>query len=198
MLHQALVLASLAAHAHAFEAQSLQDDAPTNSTSTGAADGIWTNHDWSDGTVGVNNGEPYGIEADLNRRILSSQVLMGTFPSDDVVNEQANVALVNSLFNEKQFQQAFPLGSPVYAYDDLLRAIAKFPMFCNEAPTNSHVSLTDTCKKELAALLAHIKYETGTLQARAQDGCSDPYQVKSSCNYFDSSAESLIYMPYAS
>jgi hypothetical protein len=43
-----------------------------------------------------------------------------------------------------------------------LRAVAKFPMFCNEVSDTS-ISLDDSCKRELAALLAHIKVTTGDL-----------------------------------
>jgi len=58
----------------------------------------------------------------------------------------------------------------MYTYDSFLKAIAKFPYFCGE---NGHIGNyfindLDSCKREVAALLAHIVQETGGREARGQ------------------------------
>ena len=58
------------------------NEAASNSTSTGAADGIWTGHDWSNTEIGVTDGIPYGMNDAINQKIIASQVLMGQFPSN--------------------------------------------------------------------------------------------------------------------
>ena len=47
-------------------------------------------------------------------------------------------------------------ASAIYTYDDFLRAVAKFPKFCNEIPTGSSAKIDDICKSEIATLMAHI------------------------------------------
>ena len=47
-------------------------DDDTTTPSTGAADGIWTGHDWSNGVIGVNNGVPYGVDDATKQKIAAS------------------------------------------------------------------------------------------------------------------------------
>ena len=75
-------LQCMAAAVHAVDVDQVYGDTASNSTSTGAADGIWTGHDWSNTEIGVTNGVPYGINDEINQKIAASQVLMGQFPSD--------------------------------------------------------------------------------------------------------------------
>ena len=168
-------LQCMAAAVHAVDVSQVYGDSASNSTSTGAADGIWTNNDWSNTEIGVTNGVPYGITDEINQKIAASQVLMGQFPSD--YDSQTNVTLVKSIITQDIWNQSFPFNNTLYTYNDFLRSVAKFPMFCNEVDSSTGLSLTDACKLELATLLAHISYETGSLQAVAQDGCSDPYNI---------------------
>ena len=63
--------------------------------------------------------------------------------------------------------KGFPFANNLYQYSDFIRAVAKYPMFCNEVPSSSASTLEDICKQELAALMAHISYESGDLQAVA-------------------------------
>ena len=88
---------------------------------------------------------------------------MGQFPSD--YDTLANVALVKGIITSDTWNQSFPFNNSTYTYNDFLRAVAKFPMFCNEFNTATMGSLTqkDVCKRELATLLAHISYASGSL-----------------------------------
>ena len=66
---------------------------------------------------------------------------------------------------ETQWDLAFPLADDIYTYDNFLKAVAKFPAFCNETnlKDSSNVAWTveDTCKRELASIFAHWGQETG-------------------------------------
>ena len=58
------------------------------------------------------------------------------------------------ILTEQVFEEVFPNRNPAYTYANLLRAIGKFPSVC--------ASLT-TCRRTLAAMLAHIQQETAGL-----------------------------------
>ena len=45
---------------------------------------------------------------------------------------QANVQLVQSIFPASEWASAFPYANSVYTHEGLMRAVAKFPAFCNE------------------------------------------------------------------
>ena len=47
-------------------------DDDTTTPSTGAADGIWTGHDWSNSEIGVSNGVPYGMTDAIKQKITAS------------------------------------------------------------------------------------------------------------------------------
>lgn len=50
-------------------------------------------------------------------------------------------------------------------YDNFLKAVAKFPYFCNEHNADEEglntKNIKETCKRELATLFAHIAFESG-------------------------------------
>jgi len=106
----------------------------TNNTDTGAADGLWTGFDWSNTQVGVKDGVPYSKDADIMRKINSPQVLLGTFSNSSNRDGKDNVKRVKSVFGSDKWPSD---AAAVYTYDDFLRAVAKFPKFCNELPAGS-------------------------------------------------------------
>lgn len=59
-----------------------------------------------------------------------------------------------SLFSEADWDDGFPLADPIYTYDNFLKAVAKFPYFCNETNISGQ-SLDDACKRELSSIFAH-------------------------------------------
>jgi len=71
-----------------------------------------------------------------------------------------NVQTVQSIFPESDWPIAFPLANSVYSYDDFLKAVGKFPAFCNENNISGN-TLEETCRRELAAIFAHWGQETG-------------------------------------
>lgn len=95
------------------------------------SDGPWTGIDWYDNTnkVGVSNGVPYSNDDLVNHRLvspLSKDTDMADYMS------MANAKLVASIFPESQWSSAFPMANHVYTYQKFLKAVAKFPSFCNE------------------------------------------------------------------
>lgn len=66
---------------------------------------------------------------------------------------------MKSVFTQADWDAGFAFANSLYSYDVFLQAVAKFPAFCNE--TNTGQDLDTSCKRELAALFAHIVQETG-------------------------------------
>ena len=95
-------------------------------------DGLWTGNDWYDEQtkIGVRNGIPYSNNWYGDRRIKAPLTIDG-----EVENhlERENVMRVKSLFSAQQFEEGFPHRDPLYTYDNFLKAISKFPNFCNES-----------------------------------------------------------------
>lgn len=69
-------------------------------------------------------------------------------------------------------------------------AIAKYPAFCGEVMSGS-TDLLNSCKIELATLLAHIKHESINLQYTEEIACTTGSSTGTDkCDY---SADSAIY-----
>ena len=121
-------------------------------------DGLWTGNDWYDSAngMGVQNGKPYSNDAAGLRRLTAPLSKDGSI--DDYLS-MVNVQRVQSFFTQADWNTAFPHADAIYTYTNFLKAVAKFPAFCNE--TNLSMSLLDTCKREVSTLFAHWGQETG-------------------------------------
>ncbi len=84
--------------------------------------------------------------------------------------------LVNSVFSQEAWDSLFPNAIEGYDYDTFLGAVWRFPSFCGETEASKGRSLEDTCKRELATLLAHMIFETGGYKEKPA----------TSAGYFDS------------
>jgi hypothetical protein len=64
-----------------------------------------------------------------------------------------------ALFSREAFDRAFPVSSrhKLYSYEAFLQAAAGFPRFCGEGSAEQR-------KRELAAFLANVAHETGSLK----------------------------------
>lgn len=49
----------------------------------------------------------------------------------------------------------------LFTYNDFIKAVARYPQFCNEKDSSNKNSLDDVCKIELATFLANATQETG-------------------------------------
>ena len=121
------------------------------------ADGPWTGKDHTTNGVKIVNGIPTSDDTDL-LHFLRSPLSLDT----DINNylNLTNVKRVKSIFKAEDWPGAFPYANSVYNYDDFLKAVGKFPAFCNETALQGW-SLEDTCRRELATLFAHWGQETG-------------------------------------
>jgi chitodextrinase len=80
-----------------------------------------------------------------------------------------NVVRVASIVDEAKYNEFFPLKNDFFTYTNFLKAVGKFPHFCNEVnddytglKTNAE-NIDQACKRELATLFAHIAYESGKM-----------------------------------
>lgn len=67
-----------------------------------------------------------------------------------------NVERVKAIFPRSTFNDwtdATADANYYRQYDNFLRAVAKFPAFCNES---KGISLGESCKREIATLFAHM------------------------------------------
>lgn len=63
-----------------------------------------------------------------------------------------NVAIVESIVSERDWDYLFPWRAKSYTYDNFLRSVAAFPMVCSSA---------GPCRRLLATMFAHFVQETG-------------------------------------
>ena len=122
-------------------------------------DGLWTGNDWYDSAnnMGVSNGVVYSNDDAVNGRLAAARTKDG--PVSNNYASQANVQRVQSVFSQAQWDEGFPHADSIYTYTNFLKAVAKYPSFCNE--TNLSMSVDDTCRRELSTLFAHWGQETG-------------------------------------
>jgi len=82
-----------------------------------------------------------------------------------------NVERVASILSESKYDELFPIRDSMFTYTNFLKAVGKFPMFCNEfnADYTGHKTNAEnvdmTCKRELSTLFAHIAYQSGKMDA---------------------------------
>lgn len=62
---------------------------------------------------------------------------------------------------KEDWDYLMPLRNPVYTYEELLKAAAKFPAFCGEKPADNPEDMDNLCKRELATCFSHFAQETG-------------------------------------
>ena len=130
-------------------------------------DGLWTGKDWYNNAhkIGVKDGVPYSNDEAMNRFLKSPLSYDGPIRDDWMTLK--NVQLVNSIFPEEDWDVAFPHAHSIYTHENFLKAVSRFPAFCNETSEsteddpNFEDALEQTCKRELATLFAHWGQETG-------------------------------------
>jgi len=71
----------------------------------------------------------------------------------------ANVARVEGIMTEAQYDYLFPVRDPAYTYRRFLQAIGKFPAVC--ADYSDGRDADEICRRALATMFAHFTQETG-------------------------------------
>ena len=71
-------------------------------------DGLWTGNDWYNDQydIGIRNGVPYSDDPAVDRRLKAPLTIDGSIEDDYLTF--ANVQLVQSLFDEADFDEGFP------------------------------------------------------------------------------------------
>ena len=72
------------------------------------------------------------------------------------------------MFPEAKFNEWFPNKNAIYTYTSFLKAVAKFPAFCGEG---NGITEGEACKRELAALGAHMFHESAGLSQLKDPAC---------------------------
>ena len=119
---------------------------------------LWTGSDknWYDldHEIGVKNGVPYSNDPAVKRFIEAPLAVEGEVT--DYMNKE-NVQRVDRVLGETRYNYLFPLRNELYTYDGFLRAVGKWPHFCNEKGENlADYTLDEACKHELATMFAHF------------------------------------------
>jgi hypothetical protein len=100
-------------------------------TSTGAwseANGPWYSDEHKLG-VGE-DGKPFSNDSETQRRISSPLNIEGDV--DDYMTKE-NASRVAGIITEDQWEHLFPMRKDVYTREGFLKAVAKFPAFCDES-----------------------------------------------------------------
>jgi len=132
----------------------------------------------------VENGVLKGTNNEARRRIESARNLPG-----DGSNYMSltNVQRASAILTEDLWNHFFPNALPVYTYENFLKAIAKFPKFCNDHATSTQeADLEEACKIELSTFLAHMKQEVADLIYVTEIRCTDTDNW--GCDYSQSSS----------
>lgn len=125
-----------------------------------------------DKNIEIKDGIPYGTDEATDHFVQSSRASCGH--KDDYLT-QANVLRVRRVFPIAKFNEFTNEANRdcQYSYDNFLRAVAKYPAFCNEsAHGDSVVQLDEMCKKELATLFAHMSRTSDNFTLTEEAGCS--------------------------
>ena len=98
-------------------------------------DGLWSGeaNEFYDEVkkYGVKNGEPYSLDDDVKHRMTAPMTLDESVENNYL--QKDNVKTVVELIKSvEEWDKIFPLANDVFTYENFLKAVAKFPHFCNE------------------------------------------------------------------
>jgi len=120
-----------------------------------------------------------GTTEEAKRRIKSARDLPGDGSN---FMSLSNVQRTIQVFPEYYWNQFFPNALDIYTYENFLRAVAKFPRFCEDAKdSDEEADLLEACKIEISTFLAHMKHECGSLIYVTEIACTPAGQPR--CDY---------------
>ena len=141
----------------------------------------WIGHNWQVDYRAV-DGVLQGISEQTSRRITASRAISADAISD--YQTMPNVARAMEILSVDKFAQLFPLADQLYTYDNFMKAIARYPKFCDETlGSTDENELINSCKIELAGILAHMKQSSVDLIYKANILCSGPENGMDHCDY---------------
>jgi len=115
-------------------------------------------HNWTGTGMQVQNGKVSGTNDALDQ-FIKSPLTQPSHP-DGQLEGFENVDRVKLVFSEADWDETMADANEHYTYEAFLRAVAKFPAFCNESNSPLNYDLDSTCKREIAALFAHMMSES--------------------------------------
>ena len=113
------------------------------------------NHNWTDDSLSVKivAGLVEGTSDEQTQFFQSSYIRPGHFENYTAFD---NVQRVMTVFPECLWDHwTSDAADEIYTYENFLKAIAKFPKFCGESNAPLGYDEAETCKREIAAFLAH-------------------------------------------
>ncbi|EER14362.1 Basic endochitinase 1 precursor, putative, partial [Perkinsus marinus ATCC 50983] len=99
--------------------------------------------------------------------MLKRAIRLDGVPTDQQIAKAPNCQRVKRLLNETTFSYLFPLanqgkgmGKGPYTYKNFLKAVAKWPKFCDDGGPNN-ADKDKVCLRELSTMFAHFVQEVG-------------------------------------
>ncbi len=130
----------------------------------------WNEHDLpAVSGVEIENGIALSDDPVLNNMLVEAKSRPG-HPDD--LSGPENVQRVERVFSEAKYDEWTTGRNAIYTYNNFLRAVAKYPAFCGLSNSPRGLSADDTCKREIAALFAHMKVMSDDFSLAAASGCS--------------------------
>ncbi|EER12362.1 Endochitinase 3 precursor, putative [Perkinsus marinus ATCC 50983] len=106
--------------------------------------------------------------------MLKRTIRLDGVPSDQEISNAPNCQRVKRLVNESAFGYLFPLanqgkgmGKGPYSYENFLKAVAKWPKFCDDGGPNNG-DKDEICIRELSTMFAHFVQEVGAHNPSSQ------------------------------
>lgn len=140
----------------------------TGSESNGAGEGSAGDKADPVKTKTLTRAELAEAEAELTNSTIMTAVKksIATLDNDSVEkiaagnkNNPANVKLVEKIIDAERWDHLFSSRDPAYTYENLLKAVGKFPRLCGDFDDGRNAE--EICRKTLATMFAHFAQETG-------------------------------------
>ena len=115
----------------------------------------WDDQNWRNDSLEllVSKGIVSGTTDATDQFITSPRSIEGH--PDDYASKP-NATRASSVLPESTFNDWLPNANSIYTYQSFLKAVAKFPAFCDESNGPLGLGDDDTCRREIAALFAHM------------------------------------------
>ena len=97
-------------------------------------------------------------------------------PAD--VSNLKNVRMVAGNFSQSKFDSWTSNANSIYNYDNFLKAVAKFPAFCDESNDPFGLDENETCKREIATLFAHMTIDSDGLNKIEDSSSAAPFHAR--------------------
>ena len=137
-------------------------------------------HNWSEGRMKIVDGIVEG-STDANTQFIQSSWSLTGHADENQLDIYENVRRVKRVFPVSKWLDFTQEANDIYTYRTFLMAVAKFPAFCGESNNYNSMNEDEICKREIAALFAHIGDSSANMSIIKDPACQ--YSVDDSCLY---------------